>query len=270
MEFNWNAKTYREIINSYLGYRKERRPRGVIKQLAARLRCHSTFISQVLSERADFSLEQGIEFCRHYQFNLDEQEYFLTLLARDRAGTPALRDYQQRKIDELLEKHRDLRPKLQSIENSLAAFEGEYFGNWTYQATHALTQIERYQTTHAISRVLGLSSDEVTAILGRLKIMNLVTSERMKWRSLKDSLHLPKDSPYLRPLRISWKAKLLSDLQSKLEMEGTRYTGVVTVSEKDYQKIRDILVRALGDIRQTVEKSVPEEAHVLSIDCYKM
>lgn len=69
---------------------------------------------------------------------------------------------------------------------------------------------------------------------------------------------------------MSWKSKLLSDLQNTLEMEGTRYTGVITVSDKDYQKIRDILVKALGEIRQTVENSVPEGAHLLSIDCYKM
>ncbi|OFZ31121.1 MAG: hypothetical protein A2622_00520 [Bdellovibrionales bacterium RIFCSPHIGHO2_01_FULL_40_29] len=270
MEFIWSAKSYREIINYGLGYRKERRPRGAVKQFAEYLRCHSTFISQVLNERAEFSPEQGIESCRYFQLKSDEQEFFLTLLARDRAGTPVLRDYYQNKIDELLEKHRDLGPKLQIKETTLDAFEGEYFSNWTYQATHALVQIERYRTANAIAEVLGLSSIEVMAILNRLKVMNLVTSERTGWRSLKDSIHLSKDSPYIRQLRVTWKTKLLSDLQSKIEMEGTRYTGVITVSDKDYQKIRDILIGALGEIRQTVEKSNPEEAHVLSIDCYKL
>ncbi len=270
MEFPWAAKNYREIVNEYLGYRNERRPRGVVKQLASQLRCHSTFIAQVLKERADFSSEQGIEICRLYKFNSEQQDYFLTLLARDRSGTPVLSEYYQKKIDELLERSRDLEPKTLIKESSFNPFEGEYFGNWTYQAVHALTQIRHYQNVEAIAKALGILPTEVRAILDRLKIMKLVASEGPKWRSLKDSLHLSKDSPFVRTLRISWKAKLLSDLQSQLEMEGTRYTGIVTVSHKDYQKIRDILVKALAEIRQTVEKSAPEEAHVLSIDCYKI
>jgi len=270
MEFNWNAKNYREIVNDYLGYRNKRRPRGVIKLLAAQLSCHSTFISQVMNDRIDFSLEQGIEVCRHFKFNYVEQEYFLTLLARDRSGTVVLRNYHQQRINELLEKRRDLKPKAPVKEITIDGFEGEYFSNWTYQAIHALTQIESFQTVGAMAKVLNLSSSEITSILNRLKMMNLVTTERTKWCSRVDSLHLAKDSPYIRPLRITWKTKLLADLQNKLEMEGTRYTGVITISDKDYQKVRDILVRALSDIRQTVEKSAPENAHILSIDCYKM
>lgn len=269
MKFNWNAKNYREIVNDYLGFRQKRRPRGAIKRLAMQLSCHSTFISQVMTDRADFSPEQGIKICLYFQFNLAEQDYFLTLMARDRSGTVELRNYHQQRINKLLEKRRDLKPKKSVEESALMGFEGEYFGNWTYQAVHALTQIESYQTVSAISKVLNLSSIEVDEILNRLKLMKLVSFERTRWRSRLESVHLAKDSPYIRPLRVTWKTKLLADLQNNLDMEGTRYTGVITIAEEDYQRVRDILVRALEEIRESVEKSAPEQAHILSIDCYK-
>lgn len=270
MNFNWNAKNYRQVINEHLGYRNKRRPRGAVKQLADRLRCHSTFISQVLNERAEFSTEQGIEICKHFQFSLQEQDFFLMLLCRDRAGTSPLRDYYQTKIEQLLEARRDLKPDLQSTSHILDSNEGEYFGNWTYQAVHALTQIHSCQTASAIAKALGLTVTEVNAILERLKGMNLVVIERSKWRSRKDSLHLAKDSPHIRSFRITWKAKLLADLHNEKDMEGTRYSGIITVSNKDYQRVRDVLVHALSQIRLIVAKSPPEGARLLSIDCYNL
>jgi Domain of unknown function (DUF4423) len=270
MEFNWTAASYREIVNNSLGYRNSRRPRGIVKKLAAHLRCHSTFIAQVLSERAHFSFEQGLDVCGFFNFADDEREYFLTLLARDRAGTPALRKHHQHRLNELLEKQRDLKPKAALRDARSEGFEGEYFANWSYQAIHALTQIERYKTPTAIAEALQFSTVEVIAILNRLQAMSLVDSEKNKWTSLKDSLHLEKGSPHIRALRATWKAKILADLYNNKFMDGTRYAGIITVSDQDYQKVRDILIEALRKIRQLVEKSKPEAAHILSIDCYKM
>lgn len=270
MEFNWDAKSYRELVDFQLGYRKERRPRGAIKALAEKLRCHPTFIAQVLKERAEFSAEQGFEFCQYFQFTLEQQDFFLTLLARDRAANTKLKEYYQKRIDTLIEAQRDLKPQKNQPEMQIGSFEAEYFGNWAYQAIHALTQIPRCQSSTAIAKAVKLPNEEVNEILKRLEVMGLVKYEKSSWQSTLDSLHLSKESPFIRYLHSTWKAKLLSDIQNGAVTEGTRFSGLITVSEKDYQRIRGILVGAITSIRKTVEASSSEEAYVLSIDCYKM
>lgn len=271
MQFNWAAESYRDIVNDFLGYRKKRRPRGVVKSLSDRLRCHPTFISQVLKERADFSQEQGYEVSHHFSFSPQQREYFLTLLLRDRAGSADLRAYYQRKLEQLLEEKRDLKPRASTDRHPLGSFEAEYFGNWLYQAVHAMTQIRRLQTTAAIAKTLGLPSDEIKSVLQRLELMSLVRkTQKSAWQSTLSSLHLPKESRFIRSLHLTWKTKTLADLQNKSAVSGTRYSGLITVSEKDFQKVRDVLVDTITSIRKIAESSNAEDAYVLALDCYKI
>ncbi|MNJ98487.1 hypothetical protein D3C87_162530 [compost metagenome] len=270
MDLNWNATGYREVINDYLGYRSARRPRGAVKGLAEKLGCHPTFIAQVLKETADFSLEQACEFCGHFSLSMEEQDFFLNLVLRDRAGTKTLKRYYQDKIDRAIEAKRDLKPKTQAnLGHPGGPTEAEYFGNWVYQVIHAMTQIDRFQSVQAISKDLNRSEEEVLAILTRLQEMNLVKREKTLWKSTVHSLHLPKGSYFIRYLHATWKTKLLADLQSGQPIDGTRYSGLITVTEKDYQKVRDVLTRAIIDIRNIVESSSPENVYVLSVDFYK-
>ena len=270
MEFNWSAENYRNIINDYLGYRNNRRPRGAVKGLAEKIRCHPTFIAQVLKERADFSPEQGFEICNYFSFSADQQDFFLTILMRDRSGTECLKQHFQEKLNFILEAKRDISPKQEASDKLLNVYESEYFGNWFYQAIHASTQITSSQTIPTIARSLNLQTKEVKAVMARLQIMGLVTNEKTLWKSTQNSLHLSKDSHFVRYLHATWKAKLLSDLQSKSVIEGTRYSGLITVTEKDYQKVRDVLVNSIGQIRKIVENSNSEGAYILSLDCYKL
>ncbi|MBK8202700.1 MAG: DUF4423 domain-containing protein [Bdellovibrionales bacterium] len=235
MEFNFSATSHREIINDYLGYRKKRRPRGVIRKLSDSLRCHPTFIAQVLNEHADFSPEQAYEICRHFSFSNDQQN-FLTLHLRDRAGTAGLKEYYQQKINRLLELKRDLRPKKQAKEIRSGAFESEYFGNWIYQAVHALTQIPRLQSASTLAKTLAISVEEVKSILIRLETMGLVKNEKSVWKSTLDSLHLSKDSPLFVTCTPPGKQNCLRICNEIQKIEGTRYSGLITVTEKIIRK----------------------------------
>jgi uncharacterized protein (TIGR02147 family) len=270
MEFNWNARNYREIINDYLGYREVRRPRGVVKALSERLKCHPTFIAQVLSEKTNFSLEQGLEVCGHFSFSEEETSFFLALIHRDRAGTVNLRKHFQKKIDQMLEHRMDLKSRFGAEDTGLFEHEIEYFGSWMYQAIHALTQISGQQSATSLAKTLKLPINEVSEILSRLEKMSLVRKEKSTWMSTKNFLHLSKNSRTVRLLHLTWKGKIFADLQTRNPDEGTHYSGILTVAEKDYSKVRSILVDALGKIRQTVELSSSEKGYALSIDCYEL
>ncbi len=269
MKFNWDSAGYREIVNDYLGFKEKRRPRGAIKKLADQLRCHSTFIAQVLAERANFSLEQGLEAATYFGFSEEEKSFFLSMIQRDRAATVALRKHSQEKLNQILEAKRDLKPKTKSAA-MIELFEAEYFGNWVYQAVHAFSQTQKFQTASSMAKALGTSLEEVTSVLERLKLMKLVINEKTTWRSTTNFLHLSKDSPFIRYMHTTWRAKILADMQNRSELDGTHYSGVITVSEKDYQKVRDVLKEAISSIRKIAETSASEDVYIISFDSYKM
>ncbi len=74
----------------------------------------------------------------------------------------------------------------------------------------------------------------------------------------------------IRLLHLAWKGKILADLQTADPNAGTHYSGIITISEKDYKIVREILVETLGKIRKLVEVSPSEKACVLSLDCYQL
>lgn len=269
MEFNWATDSYRDIINDYLGYRHKRRPRGAIKKLADQLHCHPTFLAQVLNEKANLSMEQALTVAQFYEFSREELEYFLLVLQLNRAGTKELRVFLKEQINKLRELHRDLQPRDQKPLSSLGNFEAEYFSHWLYQMIHGMTQITRWQKSIAIAKALNLAEMEIKFILARLEVMGLVKQEKGQWKCLQDSMHLAKDSPFIRSLHSTWKTKILSDFQSSSNIEGTHFSGILAVSESDYQKIREQLVKFLNNLRKTAENSEPQNVYLLSIDCYQ-
>lgn len=267
MKFNWEAQGYRQIINEYLGFKEKRRPRGAIRKLADHLRCHTTFIAQALSGRANFSLEQGFEIGNYFGFSEEEKNFFLLLLMRDRAGTTKLRDYWQQRIEKALVARQDLKNVLSSRSPGLLNHELEYFGDWLYQAIHCYTQLPG-QTAVSIARNLSIPVKEAAAILLRLKEMELVTKEKSNWKSTKSFLHLPKSSRHVQALHLTWKTKLLCELQSKASLTSTHYSGALTIAKRDHTKVKEVLLRALKEIKEIAETSASEECHGLSIDFY--
>jgi plasmid maintenance system antidote protein VapI len=269
MNFDWSSPDYISLVNRLLGIRNERRPRGAIKAFAEKLRCHPTFIAQVLKGRAHFSPEQALDVCEHFGFSVAQQDFFLNLVARDRAGTEKLKKIYQGKIDDLLEARRDLKPETGGTQKLGSPLEAEYFGNWMYQFIHAMIQIPGFQNPSSISKELSRPHSEIIAVLKRLKELGLARNSGSLWTSTLTSIHLPKTSEYSRYLHTTWKAKILSDLHSQTRLSGTHFSGVITGTEKDFQRVREILAGALKDIRKAVEPSPAENLYVLSMDCYR-
>lgn len=269
MEFNWDAKGYRDIVNSFLGVVNERRPRGAIKALSEALGCHSTFIALVLKGNADFSLEQAMKVCEHYRFSGPETEFFICLLQRDRAGTPLLKSFFQKQLNQLLENRMDIEKRLNAKEVELFQKEVTYFGSWIYQTVHAVTQMSG-QNMASISKLLKVPIEEVQTVLSFLENMGLVQKEGSSWVSTNNFLHLSKDSSLIKHLHLTWKTKLLADLQSGRPLEGTHYSGAITISESDYRNVREVLIESLGKIRTITQKSNSEKVCILSMDCYEL
>lgn len=269
MEFDWSAKGYRDIVNGFLGIVNERRPRGAIKALSEALECHSTFIALVLKGNADFSLEQAMKVCEHYRLSTQETEFFICLLQRDRAGTLPLKGFFQKQLNQLLENRMDIKKRLKSKELELSQKEVTYFNNWIYQAVHAATQIDG-QSSASISKFLKVPEDEVKSVLAHLESMALVQKEKSTWASTNNFLHLSKDSSLIRQLHLTWKTKILADLQSGQPFEGAHYSGAITLSESDYRKVREMLIESLSRIRSVTQKSTSEKVCILSMDCYEL
>ncbi len=74
---------------------------GYKSAMARAMACQSAYVSRVLKDQASFSLEQAERLNRLFSHSRLEAKYFLTLVSRDRAGTPELKNFYEEVLREL-------------------------------------------------------------------------------------------------------------------------------------------------------------------------
>lgn len=77
------------------------RGHGFKSAMARAMACQSAYVSRVLKDQASFSLEQAERLSRLFNHSPIESKYFLTLVLRDRSGTPELRGFFEAELKQL-------------------------------------------------------------------------------------------------------------------------------------------------------------------------
>lgn len=95
---------YRAFLQSRVGHSRARNGERV--KIANFIRVHPSFITLVLQNRADLSLEAAEHLNRLYGHTDDEGEYFLNLVLRARAGTQELQGRLDRRLRAIREEAR--------------------------------------------------------------------------------------------------------------------------------------------------------------------
>ncbi|OFZ79458.1 MAG: hypothetical protein A2603_12720 [Bdellovibrionales bacterium RIFOXYD1_FULL_55_31] len=169
-------KEYRSYLQLRLGSRGQRT--GQRLAAAKAMRCHSTFVSQVMNGRAELSLEQATLLSEHLGHTVEEEHYFLLLVQEARAGSVQVRHYFKRQRDEILNQRMSIRNRLKDAAALSEMDEAKFYSNWLYCAVHVLTTIERLQTAEALADFLGVSRGQVNRILDFLVSLGLVDQSK--------------------------------------------------------------------------------------------
>jgi hypothetical protein len=247
------------------------RPRGAIKSLAQALKCHSTFIAHVLSEKAEFSTEQGLRVCRHFGLDSDETAYFLDLLHRDRSGDTVAKAY----FDELLNQRRadrqNLKKRLKVGSTLSDAQESTYYRNWLPPAVHMVCQLPGKHTAESIAERLAISRRAAERAIAELLELGILATERHGLVSAVDSIHLGKDSPFVNRSHRNWRHKTAEELdQTPASLPGLHYSAVVSLSEADAARLREIIMKHIEATRRVIIPSPAEELYVQCLDFYRL
>lgn len=146
--------------------------RGVRTQIARLLNCQSTFISQVLRDKAHFSPEHIPKLNRFFEHTDLESRYFLNLVMRDRAGSQDLRALHERELENL--KKLSMVGVGQSITQFLKQFEGEWVSTRLSEGAGEFIG-ERFEI-----RITGLE------LVWRQESQKVLHEYGFTWRDLKD------------------------------------------------------------------------------------
>lgn len=243
--------------------------RGERSRFAEILKCHSAYISQVFRGRADLSLEQAILLSSHFDHSESEREFFLLLVQVARAGNPTLRAFFEKQIQKILTTRLNLSQRLGTKAVLSREKQAIYYSSWEYAAVHVATSIPKLRTARTLSQEIGISVARVEAILEYLKDTGLVTESAGQLKYGEAQIHLENDSPFFKQYHTNWRLKALAHTGDG-DSKNLHYASVGTFATKDRPRVREILVRAIEEIRALIRQSKEEEIHCYSMDFFKI
>jgi uncharacterized protein (TIGR02147 family) len=243
--------------------------RGARSRLAHHLGCQSAFVSQVLAGKVDFSLEHAVRIGAFLGLSEAENHFLILLIHLGRAGSRVLRDYYQTQVTEILEGRNRIEERIE-VRNELS-FEDQavYYDGWYYAAIHVALSLSRVRTAQALSARLGIPLPEVQRVLDFLVKSNLAKRSGAEYSIGERRIHLKKDSAFVRKHHINWRMKSIVALDFPTAHD-LHYSGVFTLTEADFGKVREMLLETLQRSEPVLRASKEETIGAFCLDWFRL
>jgi uncharacterized protein (TIGR02147 family) len=217
----------------------------------------------------DFSPEQAEALARFFSLRHDEVDYFLLLVEWARAGTPQLREVVDRRLKKCGDQYRDLKTRVKTQGKIRSEDQATYYSSWHYQAIRTVATLPDSKTAPKIARRLGLPIERVTEVLSFLLSKGLIKEDKDGYVRIGPALHLGSDSPMINQLHTNWRLHTVTHLERK-NPEDLHYSGVITLSHTDFQRVREIWVKSLLKSHEIIEPSADERICAMTLDFYEL
>lgn len=260
----WTFGTYKGFLSSVVNEGK----RGFITRLSEAAGCQRSYLSNVIRSHIHLVPDQAYGICRYLNLDPDETNYFLLLLEKDRAGTPAYKKHLERKLHELRKERENLARRLDRSPLQSEADQLLYYSAWYYAAIHILVSIPKFQSIGVVSRALGLDEQVVSSTLEDLSKMGLVVRSSSRWSFLSGDIHISKGSPLVSLHHSNWRQRAV--LNSQAEKDGLHFTMVQSVSKAVSNQIKEKVLALIEEASSLAGPSEPEDLLYLGIDTFQI
>lgn len=246
---------------------KKNSEKGQKSKLADFMGCRPAYLSQVLHGSQNLSLEQAQAANHFFGHTPQESRYFLNLVLLSRAGTSDLRAYFQAEIQKQKDERLFLKNRVKTNRILSPADQSKYYSSWYYAAIHVIISLEKIQNNEQIAEALGLPLTTVNEALEFLVEIGLVKIQGKQYRQGETNLYLDATSPFINKHHTNWRIRAIQALDHK-DRKKFNYSGVITCSHKDVEKIQETMIQALQSIRSIVKDSKDETLLVYTMDLF--
>lgn len=256
-------KDYRAYIESKL--KSDGFGRGEKSKLAVHLNCQPSFISQVLKGVNTLSLEQAFRINTFLKHSEIEQNYFMTLVESDKAGTVDLKKYYTKKLQEIAEQAKLIQNRI-TYEELSETDTLEYYNNWNHVRIHHLSNIPKFRNISELKKKMDLSEQEFTKCLNFLLDKKLlIKNDKNELEMGFKKLYIKKESPIVNFAHIKARLENINSLK-EAGPEALNFGANLTISNKNYSVFRNKLVQVLEELYTLVEEEEPERMCSVIID----
>lgn len=244
--------------------------RGARSKLVAHLNCHTSYLSQVLRGKPHLTLEQAEKLNGFLNHTKIEAKYFILLVERARAGTQSLQNYFDEQLQEIQQSRFDLKSRLAKTEEIPQVVQDKYFSTWYYSAIHMYYSLGKDQSVENVARHFNLPNELVIEAYQFLETSGLIhRNEKGLITPSTVSVHLGRDSDFIRRHHINWRSQALQSVEKNLK-DDLHYSSVVVISKKDFDKLKENFIQAIEKGREIIRPSAEEQLAAITIDVFKI
>ncbi len=243
--------------------------RGFQSALAKAAECQPSYLSQVLTGKAELIPDHAAKMAPFIGLSLSETEYFIELVNLARANSHELKKILSDKISQRAEKKSDLSERIPGMERIKEFIENFYFTSWHWSAIHMATSIPEFQSAEAIADRLSLSQGRVMEVLQKLESCGFVQVNNSRWTYEKGGGHLPAQSVMTELNHTHWRHRALLDIQNQ-QKQALHYTSVFSMSKKDIDPLREFFFKTIASSRSITDPSDSQEIFCFNLDFFKV
>lgn len=263
----FECKTYKTyLFHSLGGYRART---GLRTKAAEYIRCQTAYLSKVLNEDADLSLEQALLMSEFLGHDSEENDFFLLLVQKARAGSSKLTAYYEKKIQFHLEQRLNIRNRLKTQDSLSTDDQAIYYSKWYYSCLHVMVSIPSLNTKIALIDHLKLPPELVSEALDFLESRGLIVSQGGRYQIGPRHLHLASNSPYINKHHANWRSRALHSMDVP-QANDLHYSVVVTLSKDDIVKLKSNIVDLIQENMKVIKDSKEETTLAIGIDFFQI
>jgi hypothetical protein len=263
----FNNKSLRSYLKQYIqGLPK--RGRGEVSRIARHLRVSTTLVSQVLSGQKTFTMEQTKELGSFLGLGKLESDYLLLLVLAERAGNSELRKHWEEKLEEARAKSLHVANRVSTDRQLTDTERAVFYSSPLYSAVRLFTSTAKEgKSLDEICARFELARAKANGILSFLVQTGLCAEKNGRFAMGAQKTHLEQGSPFLLRHHGNWRMRALTRGED-LSAEELMYTAPVSLSKKDFAKLREEMLGFIDQFLKKVHASPAEEVACFNMDFF--
>jgi len=259
-------ENYRLFLKDYIK-RQPRKGRGYTLKIATELQMHPTMVSQIFSGSKDFTSEQALKLSQFLLLGSLETEYFILLVQKERSGTRNYRDFIEQKMKEIKESSTQVTKRLKADRVLNENQKSIFYSHWLYSAVRLFCSIGPGQTFESIEKRFQIDRERASQILKFLLTAELIVDKAGVFSIGPLLTHLDSKSPFVPRYHSNWRLKAIQK-SDFLHSQELMFSGPISISKKDFSKIRESLLQVISNTMKVVKDSPAEEVACFNCDLF--
>lgn len=243
--------------------------RGEKKRIAEFLNVHPTLLSQIFSGKRQFTDEQVFLLGECLNLSEIESDYIFLLHQISSTHNKDFKNRLNKKREALKNRSLNLSERIEKDRTLTDEEKSVFYSSWQYSAIRIFASMEGGKTKDEISERLGIEKKQASEILDFLVQCGLCRAEKGRYYQHVGRTHLEKTSPHLKQHHANWRIKAIQKMDNS-RANDLSFTAPLSLSNKDFDFLREEMVLLVKKISETVKVTDPEDIFCFTLDFFKV